>query len=131
MKNNGVDIIPQWSLLANGSAGPWFVDIDESQDGTTFNMQIDGPAIYVAFELDELPVLRKLLSCLRAEPDSSETNVRLGKCNSLEVSIVRDNEVASRWFVVLQENTDQCVRLTLDAEMFAEALQQAVDDLPR
>jgi hypothetical protein len=124
------DAAIKWGLLANGSSGPWSVEIDEASDGTAFNMQIDGPSFYVAFELDELPLLQTLLSFLRERTKSGGAKLRLGRCGSMEVSFLQDDECATRWFLIMAEKPGVAVRLSVDAED-VEALQQVVEDLPQ
>jgi hypothetical protein len=140
VNRNRVQSVKKWGLLANGSSGQWSIDIDESQDGAAFTMQIDGPQAYVGFALRDLRVVAKLHSYLRAglHPNQGAaqrmTNgVSLGRLGSMSVSIVQDDEFATRWFIIINGKADAVVRLTLDAadvEMLVEALQQVIEDLP-
>jgi hypothetical protein len=126
-------------LLANGSSGRWFIDIDESQDGDAFNMQIDGPQAYLGFALRDLRVIPTLHAYLRAglHPDQGNghriaNGVALGRLGSMLVSIVQDDEFATRWFILINGKADAVVRFTLDAadiEMLVEALRQVMEDL--
>jgi hypothetical protein len=135
-----VKAVKGWGLLANGSSGRWSIDIDESDDGGTFNMQIDGPLAYLAFALRDLQVVPKLLAYLRGglHPDQgngkrSTTGVTLGRLGSMAVSIIQDDEFATRWFIIIKGKADAIVRLTLDAadaEMLVDALGQVMEDLP-
>ena len=52
--------------------------------------------------------------------------------DSLSVSIIQDDEFATRWFIIINGQADAVVRFTLDAadvEMLVEALRQVIDDL--
>jgi hypothetical protein len=140
MNNNQAQTVKEWGLLANGSSGRWFIDVDESDAGDEWNMQIDGPTIYVRFPLPDLQVVPNLLAYLRAglnaghanDPRSS-TEFPLTKLGSLSASITQDDEFTTRWFIIINGKSDAVVRLTLDAadvEMLVEALRQVIEDLP-
>jgi hypothetical protein len=140
LNRNRVRSDKKWGLLANGSSGRWSIDIDESQDGAAFNMQIDGPQAYLGFALRDLKVVAKLHSYLRAglHPDQGDAQrmthgVPLGRLGSMSVSIIQDDEFATRWFIIINGKADAVVRFTLDAgdvEMLVEALRQVIEDLP-
>ncbi len=142
MSRNGVrsvKAVRKWGLLANGSSGRWSIDIDESDDGGAFNIQIDGPKAYLAFALRGLEVVPRLHAYLHAglHPNGdngkqSTNGVTLGRLGSMSVSIIQDDEFAARWFIIVKGKADAVVRLTLDAadiEMLAKALQQVAEDL--
>ena len=120
-----------WGLLANGHAGQWHIDIDVSDVGDEWSMQIDGPKTYLRFSLLDLQVVPKVLDYLRAGQDSD--GVTLGQFGLMAVSIIRDDEFARRWFLILTGEAGVTARLTLDAEdveALADALQQVREDLP-
>jgi hypothetical protein len=141
VNRNRAPSVKEWGLLANGSSGHWSIDIDESQDGAAYNMQIDGPQAYLGFALRDLQVVPKLHSYLRAglHPDQGNgqrntKGVALGRLGSMSVSIIQDDEFATRWFIIINGKADTVVRFTLDAadvEMLVEALQQVIEDLPQ
>ncbi len=143
MSRNGarsVKAVRKWGLLANGSSGRWSIDIDESDDGGAFNMQIDGPQTYLAFALRGLEVVPRLHAYLHAGLHPNEGNgkrntngVALGRLGSMAVSIIQDDEFATRWFIIIKGKADAVVRLALDAadvEMLVDALKQVLEDLP-
>jgi hypothetical protein len=141
MNRNHTQSVTTWGLLANGSSGPWSIDIDESHDGNALNMQIDGPQAYLGFALRDLQVVSKLQSYLRGglHPDQKNgkpntKGVTLGRLGSMSVSVIQDDEFSTRWFIIIKGKADAVVRLTLDAadvEMFVDALEQVMEDLPR
>jgi hypothetical protein len=135
MNDNQAQTVKEWGLLANGSAGRWFIDIDESDAGDEWNMQIDGPTTYLGFPLADLQVVPNLLAYLRAGLNGPRGHDEFPLANlpSLSVSIIQDDEFATRWFIIVKGKADAVVRLTLDAadvEMLVGALQQVVEDLP-
>lgn len=46
-----------FGLLANGTAGCWSVDLDESPDGQEWSLQLDGPQVYLAFPISKLAAI--------------------------------------------------------------------------
>jgi hypothetical protein len=135
MNDNQAQTVKEWGLLANGSSGRWYIDIDESDAGDEWNMQIDGPTTYLRFPLADLQTIPNLLAHLRAGLNGprSRDEFPLAKPPSLSVSIIQDDEFATRWFVIIKSKADAIVRLTLDAadiEMLADALGQVMADLP-
>lgn len=140
MSGNRIQPAKTWGLLANGSSGEWSIDIDESHDGGSFNMQIDGSQVYLGFALRDLKVLPILHAYLLAglHPDQadgqrSSSGVALGRLGSLSVSMIQDDEFATRWFIIINGKADAIVRFTLDTadvEMLFEVLKQVIDDLP-
>jgi hypothetical protein len=140
VSGNRTQPVKTWGLLANGSSGEWSIDIDESHDGGSFNMQIDGPHVYLGFALRDLKAVPMLHCYLHdgLHPDQVDrrrgTNgVTLGKLASMSVSMIQDDEFATRWFIIINGKADAIVRFTLDAadvEMLADALRQVMDDLP-
>src|SRR5947209_13488772 len=132
--------VKEWGLLANGSSGRWYIDIDESDAGDEWNMQIDGPTTYLQFPLADLQVVPNLLTYLRAGLNVGHANgprssdeFPLAKAGSLSVSIIQDDEFATRWFLIINGKADAVVRFTLDAadvEMLVKALRQVMEDLP-
>jgi hypothetical protein len=141
MKNDHAQAVKEWGLLANGSSGRWYIDIDESDAGDEWNMQIDGPTTYLRFPLADLHVLPDLLGYLRAGLTSVHTNncrsndgFTLAEFDSTSTSIIQDEEITTRWFIIIKGKAEAVVRLTLDAadvEMLAGALEQVMEDLPK
>jgi hypothetical protein len=134
VSNNHSQPLKEWGLLANGSSGEWSIDIDESADGK-LNMQIDGPLAFLSFTIDHADVASRLCSYLqsglhREEPKKPE-GVKLGHFVGHGVSVIQDDECATRWFLVIGGET-AVVRLTLDASVvgkLVDALGQIISDL--
>jgi hypothetical protein len=132
-------------LLACGSSRLWSVDVDESFDGDSWWMDLDGPQTYLVFQLRDLQVVPKALLFLRASlhPHRTDTPRKwseaedalpLGRFGSASVSLLRDNEDVPRCFIVVGGKARSTLRLSLDAadmQMLIDALQQVLDDLPR
>jgi hypothetical protein len=141
VSRTGAQSVKGWGLLANGSSGSWSIDIDETHDGDAWNMQIDGPQVYLGFALSDLQAITNLYGYLLAglQPDQANgkrysNGITMGKLGSMTVRIIQDDEFATRWFIVINGKADAVVRFTLDAadaEMLADALKQVIEDLPR
>jgi hypothetical protein len=141
MNRDQVQTVKQWGLLANGASGAWSIDLDEACDGDEWNMQIDGPQMYLRFAPPDLQVISSLLTYLRNGLHAGQSNGRtegrtdaivLGRLGSMFVSIIQDDEFATRWFIIIDGEADAVVRFTLDAadvEMLVEALRQVMEDL--
>jgi hypothetical protein len=137
---NGAQSAKQWGLLANGSSGRWSIDVDESHDGASWNMQIDGPQVYLGFALADLQTILKLYGYLLAGLQTDQANgqrsshgITMGRLGSMTVRIIHDDEYAARSFIIINGKADAIVRFTLDAadvEMLVEALRQVIGDLP-
>jgi hypothetical protein len=142
MKNKG-DKKDGFGLLANGSSRCWDIAVDESVDGEEWSLEIDGPQIYLVFQLRDLKVLQEALHFLRAGIRSAKTpsrqtgeeaEITLGRFGSAAVSLIWDNEDFPRCFLVIGPRARATLRLSLEAEdiqMLLEALRQVVQDLPQ
>jgi hypothetical protein len=130
-------------LLAIGSCGSWEIAIDETTSGPEqWFAQIDGPLVSVRLELSSLDVLDKALHLLDANKIGEKTSangarhkrgvVILGKNLKTPVSLVRDDEFADRYFLVVGASENAIVRLTLsgaDAAQVVGALRQIRGEL--
>src|SRR4029077_15188688 len=99
MNDNHLQTVKEWGLLANGSSGRWYIDIDESDAGDEWNMQIDGTTTYLRCPLADLSVIPNLLAFLRAGLNAEQVHGRrsndgfpLGELGSLSLSIIQDDE---------------------------------------
>jgi hypothetical protein len=141
MSDNHVQSVQEWGLLANGSSGHWYIDIDESGAGDEWHMQIESPTIDLRFVLQDLRVVPELLGYLRAgimaDRPARRVNkggIAVGLLGTLAVSFFQDDEIATRWFIIIKGKADAVVRLTLDAAdagMLVDALAQVMEDLPQ
>ncbi|MCI0456365.1 MAG: hypothetical protein L0Z62_05235 [Gemmataceae bacterium] len=132
------------ALLANGSSGGWDIAVDEALDREEWFLEIDGPQAYLVFQLRELEVLPAALRFLQASPKSSRANRRhkerggktlvLGRFGSASVSLVWDDELPPRCFLVVGPKARSTLRLTLQADdvsRVTEALRQVTKDIPQ
>jgi len=131
-------------LLANGSSGPWSIAVDESVDRDEWSIEIDGPQVYLVFQLAELTTPLKALQFLQLELTAErareprrrqvgEDALTLGHFGPASVSLVRDNEDFARCFLVIGPRARSTFRLSLDEEdirRFTDALRQVVADIP-
>jgi hypothetical protein len=131
-------------LLANGSAGRWDVSIDCTVSGVErWFAQIEGPSLYLYFELPSLSIISRAIRYLAPQagrsqtaPGSSSTNGELlvSSKNELAVSLQRDDEFQDRCFVVVGPGDRPVVRYSLtgeDMREIAEALRRAAKDFPK
>src|SRR5205823_4692737 len=112
----------EWGLLANGSAGCWNIEVDETLDGKQWLLEIEGPQTYLAFQLRDLQVLARALKFLTADARSKQSNgqdaeaednaLELGRFGSATVSLLRDNEDFPRCFLVIRPEAGSCLQLS-------------------
>jgi hypothetical protein len=130
-------------LTAIGSAGGWEVAIDETTSGAQrWFAQIEGPSVYLSFEVQSPSVIDKLIEFLTNQPKgrkgshglSAQGNCKLviGKTKDEPVALVRDDEFPDRCFLVVETKRKLVVRVTLDGtdlKSLVNALRQAKEDL--
>jgi hypothetical protein len=136
MKNKQDQPTNGLGLLANGASGRWDVALDESLEGEEWSLEIDGPQVYLVFQLEDLTIPRQALDFLQLEPRGGKGGAELvlGKFGPASVSLLRDNEGPPRYFLVVGPRASSTLRLSLtgeDIQMFGEALRQVVADLPQ
>src|ERR1700734_4152479 len=111
-----------WGLLANGHAGQWHIEIDVSDAGDEWSIQFDGPKIYLNFALPDLRVVPNLLASLHEGLSATHTKVRsigdadlggitVGRMGGMSISMVKDDEFATRWFLIVAGEAGVAVRL--------------------
>ncbi len=133
-----------FGLLATGSSHAWDFAIDESLERTDqWSAELEGPNVYLVFQIQDLSVIAVALDFLRhrrsksggsdpmsrAEGDDSLTIGRFGQAS---VSLVWDDEERDRCFLVVGPKARSTLRLTFQGEdisMLIEALSQVVEDL--
>jgi hypothetical protein len=129
---NGADTSESLSLglAANGSAGPWYVDVDETTAGPQrWFVQVEGPSVDLSFEIASPAAVEDALNFLQRGSDPS---LPLGGSRQAPVNLIRDDEYPDRFFVVVGTSPEPVVRFTLTGDDLAnliEALRQARDDL--
>jgi hypothetical protein len=130
-------------LTAIGSAGGWEVAIDETTSGDQrWFAQIEGPSVYLHFEIESPHVINKVLAFLTEQKKAgsgshgtwSQRNGELviGKSEEEPVTLVRDDEFPDRCFLVAETNMKLIVRVTIggrDLRLLEKALRQAKEDL--
>jgi len=121
-----------FGLLANGSCGPWSIDVDETTSGPDrWFMQIEGPAVSFDFQIPSPGMIQRMSEFLRAgRPSGAELAV--GKGKATPVRLVRDDEFDDRFFLVVGPPDAPVVRYTFagdDANRVAVALEQVQEDL--
>jgi hypothetical protein len=133
-----------FGLLANGSSRRWDIAVDESLDREEWSLEIDGPQVYVVFQLKDLKVIPAALRFLQAgikakrsqaggRRHENESDLSLGKFGSASVSLAWDNEDFPRCFLIIGPRARATLRLSFegdDIQMLIEALGEVVKDLP-
>ena len=130
-------------LLAIGSSGMWEIAIDQTTSGPKrWFAQIEGPSVYLYFEVPSLETVRQAIRFLAELPDEAGRNIApaaacdsafvLGGNKSTRINLVRDDECDDRYFLVLEAINGPLVRFTVTGEdltHLTEALRQARDDI--
>jgi hypothetical protein len=128
-------------LMANGSSGGWEVAVDETTSGPDrWFVQIEGPTTYCYFEIPSPGMVCKALEFLgghgdpenlHAGPSDKNRSLVIGKHPKTPVILVRDDEYADRYFLVIGPKA-ALVWLSIagkDLKDLTEALRQAVEDI--
>jgi hypothetical protein len=119
-------------LLANGSAGSWEIAIDETTSGPDrWYAQIEGPTASFSFELPSLDIVEKMVRFLEASGKAS-ASLTLSKDKKTPVALVKDDEYADRYFLVVGPIDDPVARFTLagsDVVSLGKALQDVKEEL--
>lgn len=131
-----------FGLMANGASGGWEVAVDETTKGPDrWFVQIEGPSIYVSFEVSSPEMISKALDFLGGCSSSTVPHARfsaekgslvLGQRRDTPVILVRDDEYKDRYFLVMGQEADAVVRFIIsgkESKDIQEALRQAVEDL--
>lgn len=127
--------------LALGTSRIWDVAIDEVPDRDEWSVGIEGPRVYVSFQLRDLKRVRAALQFLKTRLPSphaarrdSESDFTLGRFGSASVSLLWDNEDFVRCFLLIGSRGRSTIRITLDEDdvrQLIEALSQTVKELPQ
>src|SRR5262249_43411707 len=133
---------PPIGLLACGSSGSWSIDIDETISGRhRWFAQIQGPSVYVYFEIPSLGVINRVLRFLNKPRHKDGRNapynprrdaLPVGGDETVVVKLIRDNRLADKYFLVIEDNKELHVSLTVtgaDLKNLTGALRQAQDDV--
>lgn len=118
-------------LLAIGSSGSWEVSIDQTTQGRDrWFAQIEGPSVYIYFEIASLEVIDQAIGFLSQVEDLSNSGDSLALANGKtpQIVLLRDDEFADRFFLLVETSNRSVVRLTLagkDLADLADALRDA------
>jgi hypothetical protein len=132
-----------FGLLANGSSGPWEVAVDEATGGhDRWFAQIEGPSVSFSFEVPSVEIVSQMRAFLESHPTATTHPVSasgapngwlvIGKDEKSPVSLVKDDECADRFFLVVGLPDSPVVRFLLgggDAVQIADTLRQVEEDL--
>jgi hypothetical protein len=125
-------------LLAIGRSGPWEVAIDQTTLGPErWFAQIEGPSLYLYFEIPSLDVVDKAIAFLRTSQEQrppatlENGHLSLGTPKN-PVSLVRDDECLGRCFLTIGDRAIALVQFTVSGTALTQliaALLQAQEDL--
>jgi hypothetical protein len=129
-------------LLANGSCGPWRIDVNETTSGPDrWFLQIEGPAVSFDFQIPSPGMIRRISEFLRLRRPSDgrpggrgaeACELAIGTGKATPVWLRRDDEFDDRFFLVVGPADAPVVFYTLageDVKCVAAALEQAQEDL--
>ena len=129
-------------LMAIGSSGPWEIALDQTSSGRDrWFAQIEGPSVYIHFEIPALKVIAQAIRFLaetqrrvRRGATSSTGNgtLPLGSSKAVQVSLIRDDEFTDRYFLSIESKSGTLVRFTLagkDLMHLTDALRQLNEDM--
>src|SRR5215469_5898642 len=129
----------RFGLVANGSSGEWHLSINETIRGKEkWYADIDGPSVYLSFQLVDLEILDKMIAFLdrRVSADTSPQKTRsskaeeelvIGSFGLAPVSLIGDNEYKDRCFLIIGPKSSCCMRFSLlgeDTRMILDAFRQ-------
>lgn len=123
-------------LLANGGAEGWEISVDEMTSGPDkWFAQIEGPFVYLYFEIASPSTIEKLLRFLQASDvpaTSGGEYIELGMFNKISVKILRDDEYQDRYFLCVGDKGRETMRISLmrnDIKALSVATRQIYDEL--
>ncbi len=110
-------------LMACGSSGAWTIDIDATTSGIArYFARIENPFIYLSFEITSLTVINEAIEFfaeVESKNDRSGTLV-LSDNNTTQVRLIRDDEFADRFFLVIESEGGTVVHLTIAEDHLAQ-----------
>lgn len=117
-----------FGLLAIGQMNEWEVVLDETVSSKRFFAQIEGPSLYLHFEILSPDVVDKAIDFLGNQHPPSSTLLIGTQKNP--VCLIRDDE--SRYFLVIGKQASPLIRVTItgtDLKQILECLRQVKEDL--
>jgi hypothetical protein len=130
-----------FDLVASGSSGEWRVFVDETHVGPEkWFAQIQGPSIYLSFAIPSAKMIDRLVhflaECSELHPSSrsrkSNNTLLIGGDKRMPVTLIRDNEYADRFFLMVGTGNGPVVRYVVAGKELVKliaALRQARDEL--
>jgi hypothetical protein len=131
-----------FGLMAMGRSGRWDVDVDETTEGPQrWFMQIEGPSVYLSFEIPSPEIIPSALDFLQGSsstsgaqegPAADSGSFVLGKGGNTPVTVLKCDECEDHFFLMMKPITSVVVRVTIagtDLKELQEALRQVVEDL--
>lgn len=144
LKSNAVAVQDKTEVgsVANGSAGSWDVGLDESLDGPQrWFLQLEGPSIYLYFEIENPQVVDAVLCFLEQFVESAKLansslaqngELQISSIDRTRISLIGDDEGDQRIFILIENAADCVSRFTLasdDLRHLKDALRQVRDEL--
>ena len=132
-------------LAACGHAGAWNVDLDETVQGPQkWFLQIEGPSVYLYFEIATPGAIEDLIGLLERplsisvsgdtplETSQAHSALALGEFFGKPITWLRDSENDDRMFVLIRGSSPSALRIAIEGQGFADfldALRQTRDEL--
>ncbi|MES2789673.1 MAG: hypothetical protein V4719_08635 [Planctomycetota bacterium] len=123
-------------LSAFGRSKEWELSVDETTSGTDrWFAQIEGPSVYLYFEISSPRVIVDMLAFLEASqlPSVGSPNeMEIGLLGGSAVRIVRDVEFPDRCFLCIQTQGPTTIQISFvadDLEALTNAARQVSDEL--
>jgi hypothetical protein len=130
-------------LAAIGTSDRWVVSLDESLDCERWWLEIEGPGVYLHFQIHDPTVVSKALRYLQVgmavdrtkdrKNEDTERELRLGHLGSAVVALQWDDEHGPRCFLIICSEGLSALRLsfgTEDIRRLCEARAEIVTEMP-
>ncbi len=131
-----------FGLVANGCAGPWSVDVDETLAGEhKWFLQVEGPTVYVYFQIDGPDVVDRWLRFAESHLQinthadnhvAGSMELKIGHFGQTPVSFLWDPEGVGRGVLLVSGKGTSKLRIEMqrdDVERVVNALHQVRADL--
>ena len=135
-RNSPDENVSRIGLMANGRAGGWDVSVDETTSGPDkWFLQIEGPSVYLYFEIASLGAISALLKFLEspeALPTERPGKIEVGTFNEIPVVLLRDDEFPDRYFFCVGREGRATLRISVVGDSLLAlptAIRQVADGL--
>lgn len=122
-----------WGLAALGVSGRIEISVDEAcSEIDRWQLSVEQDDIYIRFEISSTQTVYDLLSFLRCHlHQKSEDKIVLGVIGNAEVSLIKDDEFADRfwWAVAAQSGIVRYQLATEELDDYIAALQSVIAEL--